>query len=149
MMHPRILLVAVIGIALVACSTPATAGPSLGVDCATFENEGAGGAVVERDLEAGVNQTLDITLCSNPSTGFGWEAPVGEGDAVVELVERAIHQTVGGPPGEAGQERFTFRTTSAGTGTIHLVYSQPWDGGQKGAWRLDVLVTVTETNVRY
>ncbi len=44
---------------------------------------------------------------------------------------------------EAGRERFTFRATAPGDATIHFVYSQPWEGGQKGAWRLDVGVTVT------
>ena len=136
-------LALLLGTVLAACSTPATPGPSLTVDCAAFETEEAAGGPVEREIEAGVNQTMTITLCSNPSTGFSWEDPVGEGDAVVELTERAVHETVGGPPGEAGQELFTFRTVSAGEAVIHYVYSQPWEGGTKGAWRLDVATSVT------
>jgi predicted secreted protein len=139
-MRPPLLLVVLVGLALAACSAPATPGPSLEVDCATFES--GGGAVVDRDLAAALDQTIDITLCSNPSTGFSWETPAGEGDAVAELVERSVLQTVGGPPGEAGQERFTFRTVSAGAAVIHFIYSQPWEGGTKGAWRFDLALNV-------
>jgi predicted secreted protein len=140
-----VMLAVILGTTLLACSSPPSPGPSLTVDCATFESDGAGGASVEREIDAGVNETVTITLCANPSTGFSWEEPVGEGDAVVELVERAIHQVIG-TPGAAGQEQFTFRTTSAGEAWIHFLYSQPWDGGQKGAWRLDVLVTVNDAS---
>ena len=128
---------------IVACSsTIATPTTGLEVSCATFEAEGAA-APLERDLAVGNGQTFTVTLCSNPSTGFSWEEPTAEGDRSVESVERSILQTVGGPPGEAGQERFTFRATAPGTTVLHFVYSQPWEGGTKGAWRLDLTVTVT------
>ncbi len=128
-------------VAAAACTPHATAGPHLLVDCATFGSEGADGAVIERQLEAEVNQTVQITVCANPSTGFSWEEPSIEGGGL-ELVEHGTDQTVGGPPGEAGHEVFTFHTTATGDDTIHFVYSQPWEGGQKDAWRLDVGVTV-------
>ncbi len=141
-MRVAALLVMILGTTLVACSSPPTPGPGLTVDCATFEAEGAGGVPVQREIAAGVNQTVAVTLCSNPSTGFSWEEPVGEGDAVVELVERSVMQVIGDAPGEAGEERFTFRTVNPGEAVIHFTYSQPWEGGQKGAWRLDLLVSV-------
>ncbi len=131
-----------LGTILAACSAPATPGPGLTVDCGAFETEGAAGVPVEREIAAGVNQTMTITLCSNPSTGFEWDAPVAEGDATVELVERAIHEVVGGAPGSASEERFTFKTVCAGQTVIHFTYSQPWDGGTKGAWLLDLTMAV-------
>lgn len=143
-MRAAAFLALLLGTILIACSTPATPGPGLTVDCAAFETEGAAGVAVEREIAAGVNQTVTVTLCANPSTGFSWEDPVGDGDAVVELVERSVTQIIGGAPGESSEERFTFRTVSAGQAVIHFVYSQPWDGGTKGAWRLDVALTVTE-----
>lgn len=135
-------LVVLIAATLVACRAPASPGPALTVDCAAFETEGGGGAPVVRKIQAGVDQTFEVTLCSNPSTGFGWEDPVGEGGANVELVERAIHQAIGGPPGAAGEERFTFRTLGPGDLVLHFVYSQPWDGGTKGAWSFDLITTI-------
>ena len=129
---------------VVACSSsPAVSpGPTLEVTCAMFE-AGGSAAPLARDLAVGNGQTFKVTLCSNPSTGFSWEEPTAEGDHSVELVERNVLQTVGGPPGEAGQEQFTFRATAAGRTVLHFVYSQPWQGGTKGAWRLDLTVIVT------
>jgi predicted secreted protein len=141
-MRVAAVLIVILGLTLSACSSPASPGPSLTVDCAAFETEGVNGAPVQREIEAGVNQTVKVTLCANPSTGFSWEDPVGEGDAVVELVEHGINQTIGGPPGTAGDEVFTLRTVSAGEAVIHFTYSQPWVGGEKGAWRLDLVMTV-------
>lgn len=139
--------VVILGTILVACSSPvspATPASSVLVECAAFETEGGAGAPVQRAIAASVNQFVIVTLCANPSTGFSWETPIGEGDAVVELVERSVLQTIGGAPGEASEERFTFRTTGAGEAVIHFVYSQPWDGGTKGAWLLDLGATVAE-----
>jgi predicted secreted protein len=137
-----LVLVALSSVVAACSSTIAPPSAGLAVTCAMFEADG-GAAPLERDLAVGTGQTFTVTLCSNPSTGFSWEEPTAEGDHSVELVERSILQTVGGPPGEAGQEQFTFRATAAGTTVLHFVYSQPWDGGTKGAWRHDLTVTVT------
>ena len=128
-------------VAVAACTSAPSAGPHLLVDCAAFDTEGAGGAVVERQLEAQVNQTVQITVCANPSTGFSWEEPTVEGGGL-EPVEHGIDQVIG-VPGKDSHEVFVLRTTATGDDTIHFVYSQPWEGGEKGAWRLDVAVAVT------
>jgi inhibitor of cysteine peptidase len=127
---------------VVGCSST-TAPPSVGLEvtCAMFE-AAAAAVPLERDLAVGDGQTFKVTLCSNPSTGFAWEESTAEGGHSVELVERGIDQTVGGPPGEAGQEWFTFRATAAGKSVLHFVYSQPWEGGTRDAWRLEVSTTV-------
>jgi len=117
-----------------------TDGPHMRVDCATFESEGADGTLVERQLEAQVNQTVQITVCANPSTGFSWEDPTVEGGGL-ELAEHGLDEVIG-VPGKDSQEVFVSRTIATGNDTIHFVYSQPWEGGQKGAWRLDVAVAV-------
>jgi hypothetical protein len=31
---------------------------------------------------------------------------------------------------------------SAGAAVIHFIYSQPWEGGTKGAWRFDLALNV-------
>jgi hypothetical protein len=38
---------------------------------------------------------------------------------------------------------------SPGAAVIHFTYSQPWDGGTKGAWRLDLTTTVSEAGAGY
>ena len=144
-MRRSMVIGAVLALAVSACSPDGPSEPAVSVvvECIAFETSGADPAPVVRDLAVEAGQAFDVTICSNPSTGFAWEQPTWEGDATLEFVERSILQSVGGPPGEAGQERFTFKAASAGGATVHFVYSQPWDGGTKGAWLLDLAVTVT------
>lgn len=114
----------------------------LTVDCAALESADPGGPL-ERDVELSVGQTLDVTLCSNASTGFAWEPPVWSGDQSVELLEVADDPPATALPGAAGTQVFTFRGTGAGTTLIEFIYSQPWAGGMKGTWRLALTVNVS------
>jgi predicted secreted protein len=140
----RIALVAMLlGAMLIGCAGGSPApGPTVTIDCAAFESQGAGGVPVTSDVSVTVGQGFTVVLCSNPSTGFSWEQPTWEGDATVELVQRSVQQTVGGQAGATGTESFAFNATKAGTTLIHFVYSQPWAGGTKGAWQADVTVAV-------
>lgn len=129
------------GIAVSACSL--TEGEPrnmtvMGVDCATFEAQPA----VTDAVAIGQGDSLQVTLCTNPSTGFSWEDPIGEGAATLELESRAVAEPVDAAPGAPGQEAFTFRSIAPGETIVHFVYSQPWAGGTKGAWTLDLTVTV-------
>ena len=114
---------------LVGCSSEAASpipAETLTIDCAAFESAGPGGQPVERDVALSVGQTLVVTLCSNASTGFGWEQPVWSGDESVELVGVADDAPATALPGAAGTQVFTFRGTAAGTTLIEFTYSQPW-----------------------
>ncbi|MEX2184317.1 MAG: protease inhibitor I42 family protein [Chloroflexota bacterium] len=115
---------------------------TLEFDCQQFEVAGAGNASLTAEVAAPVGQQLDVRLCSNPSTGFAWDTPTATGDRTLEALDRGILQEVGGPPGASGLEWFTFRATSAGSTTLRFTYSQPWDGGSKGVWSVDLDVTV-------
>ena len=136
---------AMLAAVLVGCSSAAGSpmpAVALTVDCAAFDSEapggsaGPGGQPLERDVELSVGQILDVTLCSNASTGFAWEPPVWSGDQSVELVEVAADAPATALPGAAGTQVFAFRGTAAGTTLIEFTYSQPWAGGMKapGGW---------------
>lgn len=129
---------------MAACSSggDAAGGPTVTVDCATFESEGAGGVSLTREVSAGIGETVLVRLCSNPSTGFSWEDPTWEGDASLDGLTRSAAAADAPLPGAAGTESFTFEATGAGSAIVHFVYSQPWAGGIKGAWRLDLTVNV-------
>ena len=114
--------------------------PGVTVDCATFQ--AAGTTPVTQQLTVPVGSAFVVTLCSNPSTGYAWEEPTWDGDAGIELSTSATAQGVGGMPGSAGDQSFTFATTDLGTSQIQFVYSQPWEGGTKAAWLFDLDVTV-------
>lgn len=139
-----IALLALVVLGISACSPggePVTS-TVMAVDCETLEASAADRLPVLEAARIGVGEHLEVQLCSNPSTGFSWEDPTWEGAGALELVDRGVVQQVGAGPGAPGQEIFTFRATAPGVTTIHFVYSQPWAGGIKGAWRLDLAVTV-------
>ena len=110
----------------------------MGVDCATFEAQPA----ATETVTIATGDSLEIALCSNPSTGFTWEEPTWEGAATLEVVSRQDLEPIDAVPGAAGQEAFTFRSTAPGETIVHFDYSQPWAGGTKGAWTLDLTVNV-------
>lgn len=110
----------------------------MNMDCATFEAQPA----VTDTVAIASGGSLQVVLCSNPSTGFAWEDPTWEGAATLELVSRQDLEPIDDLLGAARQEAFTFRSTAPGETIVHFVYSQPWAGGTKGAWTLDLTVTV-------
>ena len=115
---------------------------TLELGCQEFEAAGADEASVTAEVAVPVGHQLDVRLCANPSTGFAWDTPIATGDRTLEALDRGILQQVGGAPGASGLEWFTFRTTSSGSTMLRFTYSQPWDGGTKGAWSVDLAVTV-------
>jgi len=132
--------------ALLAACSAAAPSPSpvvLTVDCAAFETAGPNAAPVERDLAVPVGATIHVRLCSNASTGFAWDDPTWTGDPSVELSAVDSQGPASPLPGAAGQQAFAFKAVAAGTTRIEFVYSQPWPGGTKGAWRLTLTVTVS------
>ena len=93
-------------------------------------------------IEALTGATIVITLCSNPTTGYSWSAPVTSDASVVSV----SGWTTVAPPtdmaGAPGSVQVTAQALAAGTATISSSYDQPWDGGQKGAWTAELTVNV-------
>lgn len=75
-----------------------------------------------------VGDTLTVQLASNPSTGYSWKV-IEDDTAVLEQVgEPQFDLGSKTPmPGAGGTETFTFRATAAGTTTLTLLYSRPWE----------------------
>jgi len=87
----------------------------------------------EQTISTSVNQEFVITLASNPTTGYGWQASYDE--TMVELVETRYeipemekHERVKqGIVGGGGVEYFRFQALKAGKTEITLVYKHPWE----------------------
>ncbi|MCC7161812.1 MAG: protease inhibitor I42 family protein [Anaerolineae bacterium] len=94
-------------------------------------------------LKAG--DTMTVQLASNPSTGYSWQV-ISDNAAVLEQVgEPQFDLGSKTPmPGAGGTETFTFRAVGAGTTTLTLLYSRPWERGTKptpqNTWTADVTV---------
>ncbi len=102
---------------------------------------------VSTEVEVAVDGSLEVTLCSNPTTGFEWES--------LKITDQTVLQQIGHefeapehkgdeppPPGEAGKEIWTFETLKEGTCTVSMEYSRPWEGGEKGEWTFTLTVVV-------
>ena len=99
---------------------------------------------LSRTIEISVGDSLNVTLCSNPTTGFQWSELAQISDQT--LLQQIDHQFV--PPqeqdveGAAGKEIWTFNALKKGTSNISMEYSRPWEGGEKGEWTFTLYVVV-------
>ena len=98
---------------------------------------------IQKEVEIAKGNTLVVTLFSNQTTGFSWDENAGIADT--GIVQQLKHRYIGAEsnmPGAAGAEQWTFEAVNSGCTTIHLEYSRPWEGGEKGVWTFDLTVTV-------
>ena len=99
-----------------------------------------------RELEVAADDLLMVTLCSNPTTGFGWSETANISDTSV--LEQVSHEFISPqsdpppPPGTPGQEVWVFRALEEGTSTVYMEYSRPWQGGEEAVWTFELTVTV-------
>jgi len=98
-------------------------------------DRGGGQAIV---LDAGDNgsqvelnpgQVLEVTLVSNPTTGYSWEVSDVDETVLAQLGEVEFQQAPSeGEPvtGAGGTETFRFASATGET-TLTLVYHRPWE----------------------
>ena len=98
-------------------------------------------------IDLAVGETFELALCSNATTGYQWdEAAVISNPAVVEEAGMVYEEPAssGGSVlvGAPGIQTWTFKAAAVGSAEISLTYSQPWQGGEKGAWTYTLQVAV-------
>ncbi len=124
------------------CSAPGTSpAAALGATCDQFATT----PTVQQATHLAVGATTTVDLCSNPTTGYAWEAPTVADPAVAEVVSSTYEAPAAASPpvvGAAGRQVVTIKGLAAGTTTVAMKYGQPWAGGQKGAWTYQLTVTV-------
>jgi predicted secreted protein len=98
---------------------------------------------ITESVKLGVHGQLEITLCSNPSTGYQWPESAEISDPTV--LWQIGHTSLAGGSGAMGapgQERWTFQALREGKSTISLQYGRPWEGTGADNWTFQVNVTV-------
>ena len=125
------------------CSpAPASKQASVDVSCDDFTRQHH----ISQEVEVPAGDSLTVTLCSNPTTGFKWQESAEISDQTV--LQQTDHKFVSPesepppPPGTPGQEIWTFKALEKGQCIISMEYSRPWEGGEKGEWTFSLAVVV-------
>jgi len=85
--------------------------------------------------------TFEVTLPSNPSTGYSWKLVAGDG-RVVHLVSHRYVPPAKVRPGAAGHEVWRFLARARGSVTLALSYLRPFEP-KHVVQRFRVLLRVT------
>lgn len=92
-------------------------------------------------VELIVGQTLELTLASNPSTGYQWRADGAPDAAVITPVS---NQWVASPgpamPGRGGVEVWVWTAKAAGSTSIRLGHFPPASNDAADKFAVDVVV---------
>jgi inhibitor of cysteine peptidase len=108
------------------------------IDCDAFES----GTATTASVDAPVGSAVVLTVCSNASTGFTWTAASSSDPAVAVPGEWVSVAPAEPMPGAPGSQVLTIAADSAGSAVISASYDQPWEGGDTGAWTLELTVNV-------
>ena len=95
------------------------------------------------NVQVQLGDSLLVTLCSNPTTGFQWsESAQISDESILEQMDHSFTPPEEGTPGAAGKEEWSLKALKKGTSTVLLEYSRPWEGGEKGEWTITANVVV-------
>jgi len=92
------------------------------------------------DLEVGGRATIELE--ANPTTGFQWTFTSEPDTAVVRVVSDTYVAGSTAAVGSGGQQTIVIEGVSAGSTTIELAYSRPWETGVTPAETATFAVTV-------
>ena len=89
-------------------------------------------------------QTVAITLESNPTTGYSWQAVLQDDGVLVQVGEAEFEENRRGKDvvGAGGVETLRFEAEKSGQTTLELAYRRPWEGDVKPVETFSVQVTV-------
>lgn len=125
-----------------ACSPQPAEDVVVEIPCDRFSAEAGDQITITRTASVARGGHVVVRLCSNPSTGFSWEdAHISQPSVLTERSRTSLPPAVT-MPGAPGLEEWTFEATNKGECTVSFSYSRPWDGGEKGAWKFLLDVTV-------
>ncbi len=124
------------GLAAAACSVPPAEEPTstpvpaeepTSTPAPALESSDVGSPEVvvhEMPIDLPVGETYEITLDSNPTTGYGWQVEYNDGD--LELVEQR-YEPDSDLVGAGGKEVFVFRGRTVSNGDVVFTYKRSWE----------------------
>ena len=96
---------------------------------------------MRNEFRVEIGDKIRVKLCSNPTTGFQWEYEMSS-ESILSEEDHDLEEPQGGVSGASGMEVWTFEAVEKGTTEVRLVYSRPWEGGEKEEWTYTMTVTV-------
>ena len=78
-------------------------------------------------IKVKVGQEFNITLESNPTTGYQWQLAKELDRSIVELVRSEYRPSESGLLGAGGTEVWTFKAVKGGTAEISFEYVRSWE----------------------
>ena len=125
---------------LAACAPPPSGGTLVIVPCSVFEED----PHTSKQIEVTAGESFAVILCSNATTGYQWSesAQISDPFVVQQLSHEMLAPKDTSVVGAPGSEMWTFEAPKKGFSIITMEYSRPWEGGEKGTWTFDLIVTV-------
>jgi inhibitor of cysteine peptidase len=93
------------------------------------------------EMSVNAQQEFDISLPSNPSTGYQWMVREISDESIVKYINSTFVSSGNQMPGSGGTEVLTFWAEKEGTATITLQYLRSWEPDQPAETRT-IMVTV-------
>ena len=79
----------------------------------------------ESAIETSPGEEFEVTLASNPSTGYHWEFLVEPDESILKFVGKDYRAAEPVRPGSGGMDVWTFKAVSMGETEIRLGYYPP------------------------
>lgn len=143
------LLIFAMGILFFGFNFPARAQDNLGrlepvkieISCEEFRARNH----ISKSVKLAEHGRLEVTLCSNPSTGYEWSdsAQISNHTVLWQTSHMTLPSASNGV-GSPTQERWVFQGLNEGQSTISLEYGRSWEGGGDSGWSIKVNVTVVD-----
>ncbi len=96
------------------------------------------------DVETG--QHFNLTLESNPTTGYGWQTAAAPDEKIVRVLASDYIAPQGDLVGAPGEQVWHFWAVGEGSTTMVLEYARPWEAETPPAKRLSVDLKVKQAD---
>jgi inhibitor of cysteine peptidase len=94
------------------------------------------------DVSLDVGDQLEVSLESNPTTGYSWElGPLPEG---LELASSEFEEPSGSLVGAPGTQLFVFDTVGAGSGILRFEYVRVFDDPVVAETIVEYVLTIAD-----
>ena len=139
-------------IMIAGCSAPPASQPGTPVNppskinmTADYEDFQTNNNITE-SIVISVSGTLEVSLFSNPTTGYQWgeNANISDNTVMCQETHNYVAPDSSGEPivGAGGKDVWTFKSLKAGQTTIKMTYSRPWESDSSDGWTYTINVTV-------